>query len=123
MKRKSNIVMGVTAGVVLAALLSLAAIIVFAVEGAEPFRRLRTSLPIVIAVYILGGIVGGALFGLLLPLTKWRLGALGVGIAVACPVYLGASLVIQDGDIVSGLIAAICVGAIIGYGLWRPAPE
>lgn len=107
-------------GIIVAALLSLVAVMVYGIRGPDVFERLGVSLPAVVTLYFLAGIIGGAVVGLLLPLTTWRLGASLVGAVAASPLYVGAGLLLGHSDLVGGLVLAVLVGGGVGYGLWEP---
>lgn len=65
-------------------------------------------------LYIMGGAVGGACFGMLLPLARWPAGAVLVGVVAATPVYFGVA-VLLDVPLISMLPAPILVGGTLGY--------
>jgi NhaP-type Na+/H+ or K+/H+ antiporter len=118
-RRTPNIVLGAVLGLAMALGFTVIALVIYRLRGPETFERLGTSLSQTIALYVIGGIIGGGLFGLLLPLTTYRWGASLVGVCAAVPFYLAAA-VVADGTLSSGLIPAVVVGAIAGYVLWTP---
>jgi hypothetical protein len=63
----------------------------YLLEGPEPFSRLGVSLTSVIAAY-LGGVAGGAIIGLLRPLTRGDFGAFVVGYLAAVPITAGLAI-------------------------------
>jgi hypothetical protein len=119
MRRKANLVLGALAGVMVAVLISLVAVMMYVLRGPQMFERLGISLTSTIALYFAGGIIGGSLVGLLLPLATWRWGAVLVGIIAAMPVYLGAGVLLGE-DLSIGIFLAIIVGGVVGYLTWSP---
>ena len=119
MRRKANLVLGALAGVMVAVLISLVAVMMYVLRGPQMFERLGISLTSTIALYFVGGIIGGSLVGLLLPLATWRWGAVLVGIIAAMPVYLGAGVLLGE-DLSIGIFLAIIVGGVVGYLTWSP---
>jgi hypothetical protein len=119
-KRRPNLAVGVLAGLAMAAITSLAAVVVYRVRGPAAFEAFGTTLTSAVALYFAAGIGGGAVVGLLLPLTAWRAGAALVGALAATPLYLGVAALMLPSDLWSGAIAATLVGGIVGYGLWSP---
>ncbi len=64
---KSNLRVGFEWGMAFAVIYSAFVIVLPMFRGSEPFREAHTSLPAVIAAYFAAGLVGGGIFGLLLP--------------------------------------------------------
>lgn len=122
-RRRPNVALGMAAGLAMAILASLTAVLIFLLRGPSTFEHLGVSLWACIAIYIGAGTVGGAVFGLLLPLTTSRLGATCVGIIVAIPLYLGVAVLLGEVDLIAVLFPAALVGGIVGYGLWSPVEE
>ncbi len=83
------------------------------------------TLPGLIGAYVAGGIGGGALTGLLLPLVRGQFSAAVVGFLVALPVMLMFSVAMSPPDlwssegILSWVISAAFLGPLCGAGLWR----
>jgi amino acid transporter len=107
----------------MATVTSVVAVVIYAVRGPDTFARLGVTLASTVSLYLIAGVVGGALVGVLLPVTVWRWGAAAVGILAAVPLYVGVAVVLGQSDLLSGLIAAVLVGGVVGYGLWSPANE
>ena len=92
--RERNIGWGVLYGLLFATLYSAAAVLIYLFRGSEPFEANEVTLGSTVAVYFLGGILGGAIIGLLLPWTRWRIGSviaglpgcLGFGLLVSGPI-------------------------------------
>lgn len=75
----------------------------------------------VIAAYAIAGLIGGGVFGLLLPLGRTRLGAALLGLIVAVPVMHLVSLAVDlEGTprLKVVLLTAALLGPMCGVGLW-----
>lgn len=81
-----NVRWGIRYGVIFSAFYCVAALAIFAAGGSEAFTRYNISLGRTLACYILGGIMGGAVLGLLRPLTRSWVGSAFVGVFAALPV-------------------------------------
>jgi hypothetical protein len=93
----------------------------FLLRGPGPFERSGTTLPMVIAAYAIAGMIGGGVFGLLLPLGRTRLGAAFLGLIVAVPVMHVVSLAVDlEGAprLTVVLLTAALLGPMSGVGLW-----
>ena len=103
--------------------LALIAGVLYLVDGPGRFEANGVSFLQAVGLYFAAGAVAGPLFGVLLPFTVSRAGAVVVGAIVAVPAYLGAALLV-GGSLGSGVVPAVLVGSIVGYVLWRPiVPE
>lgn len=114
---KAKLLLGVLWGLAAALITSVVAVAQYMITDGRAFDTHGITLGKVIALYFIGGIVGGAIVGLLLPLTKWRLGASVVGMVALAPFYIGIALALGHKDIYSGLIAAVAIGGVAGYGI------
>lgn len=71
-----------------------------------------------------GGLIGGAVVGLLRPLTRWRWGAAAVGVVAALPVGVCCRLLqhgfapCQPKDILSLVAFALTLDGTIGWIYW-----
>ena len=113
--RKPDIVLGVVCGVLMAILASIVAVFQYVRTDGRAFSEFP-GLTITLAIYLTAGIVGGAIFGLSLPLTTRRWGATLVGSFTAIPVYLAFSLADGQGPL-PGVVMGAIAGAIIGYAV------
>ena len=91
-------------GMLMATIYAAYAVGLYLVEGAVPFSKNGTSLGIVLLVYYLAGGIGGAVVGLLMPLTRTLLGVVVVGIVVAFVVFF-------------------CIGTASSGPAWRWTPS
>lgn len=117
---------GVGYGLAFAAAYSAIVLVQYLVTGPGVVESRHITLGPTIAAYFVGGVVGGALVGLLRPFTRWRVGATLIGIIACLPLAI-AFVVVIDGSpshwkeetIVGTLIAAVLIGAIVGYRAWE----
>ncbi len=70
----ANIVLGIKGGVTIAILCTAMATIVLVLTLSDPFEVYHTTFVKGIAAYFAGGIVAGAIGGVLRPLTRWAHG-------------------------------------------------
>ena len=122
---KRNMRWGAGAGFLLGCVYSVIALVIHATKGREPFEANDASLASVLFVYLGGGVVGGAIIGLLRPLAKWRFGAVIMGIAAMLPISLGVNLAVSPGisewtihNVNKTLLVAIILGGLGGYVSW-----
>ena len=69
------------------------AVVLFVVSGGATFHEKDASFGGVVVAYAVGGLAGGAIVGLLLPLMRFRFGAFIVGVIAFVPVELGFRVV------------------------------
>lgn len=127
LRRESHVGLGIILGIALATVYSAFALFIFMLQGSKPFTESGISLPATILAYLAGGVVGGAVFGALLPLTVWRIGATVVGMLAGIPVCLGLGSMVHglpwtwDGVAWFAWIAtAILLGGWGGFSMWEP---
>jgi hypothetical protein len=125
-----NLFWGLKWGLWFALFFSLIATAMSVFSGGEIIERQDISLPASIAIYVVGGLAGGAVLGLLRPLTRRRIGAALVGILVMTPVGMITGLILfgpihtWDGPEWFGLIfSSILFGSCGGYLYWEPHEE
>lgn len=80
---RSNLRTGIEWGISFAAVYSGYVGLLWLIRGDVPFRAASTTVLEVVVAYCLAGLLGGALFGLLLPLGQRWLGAAFLGFVVA----------------------------------------
>jgi hypothetical protein len=76
------------------------------------------TFPQLCGLYIVGGAIGGACFGMLLPLVRWPAGAAVVGALALTPLYLGAAALLGV-PLLPTLLAPIVIGGTLGYRMRR----
>jgi hypothetical protein len=130
-----NIVDGIKIGLMFTVVFSVMAVVVFVISGGTVFDRSFSTLGLVIAAYLVGGIASGALFGLLRPLARWAVGAAILGVVAAMPAYAAmrfavdgftpwtaddTSTVLVLSSIIGGLGGLVLRHRLIKRGLWTP---
>jgi len=100
--------------------------VVAAIVGSlDPAARNDPSLASFVAFYFLAGAVGGLLFGLLRPLTRYKAGAMLVGTAVAAVsvALLARMFVVTDGwtlfDTIAVALYSLVTGPVATLMLWK----
>lgn len=119
----SDVRLGVVAGFLLAAFFCVIALLVFLFKGSAAFDSNHTSLGRALSTYLIAGVTGGLLVGLLLRLTKWVLGAAMVGFAGAFILWFVVGWSMNPGEPILGilkssLVLAAAFGLPLGIGLW-----
>ncbi len=128
MRRHPNVGLGILGGLFFAVCYSIIALVLYVGRGGSAVEEHGVSLGVLILAYFIGGVAGGALVGLLWPLTVSRIGFIGVSIIGALPMCLGMSFLVENpfatGDftsLVGGAILAVILGAWAGVVFWSPA--
>lgn len=92
---EGRIRIGLEWGASFAAVYSAYVTLLWLLRGEGPFERADTTLGKVILAYFLAGLVGGAVFGLLLPMGRNRWGAALLGFLVALPVTYALGMAVE----------------------------
>ncbi len=71
-------------------------LLLYLLRGPAPFDRLGVTLWSVLAVYLASGLSAGPIVGAMLPLVRWRLGAVITGILAALPVGAAAAMAVVE---------------------------
>lgn len=117
MNLRRNLRIGLLFGVVFGGGYSLWICFLWVVGGEQALSQHGFGLMEGIAAYFGGGLVGGTIVGLLLPLRKWAWGAVLLGIALCVPMSIGIVAVSVSPDRLwswSGIPLATGIGALIG---------
>lgn len=120
-----NVLWGIRRGLSAALAFSAYVLLLYLFRGAAPFEANDTSLGAVIAAYLFGGLVAGAIIGLLRPFTKRKVGAIIAGIVAAVPVYAAVVFAVNGFapwtlmDAVFVAVASLYVGALAGFLTWK----
>src|SRR4051812_44073909 len=91
-KLPSNLRWGVTWGLLMSGMYCLVALLLYIIRGPTLFAKYGLTLGTLMLTYVVGGITGGWIVGVLRPLTHWRFGAILVGISVGFVVYGAAGI-------------------------------
>jgi len=117
-----HLVFTVGGGLVVAALFSLVALVIYIRAGSVPFRDLGASLPLAALGYVLMGVGAGLVAGILWPLARWWPGALVVGYVTAFPFWFLGGLVWGGQPIRAtlhmSLLLALAFGPPLGFYVW-----
>jgi hypothetical protein len=84
-----RVLLGIVWGTSFASLYSAYVVVVATVSGSPAFAKDGVTLQGVVLTYFAGGVVAGAIVGVLLPLRRSFIGAIVIGIAAALPVIAG----------------------------------
>jgi hypothetical protein len=107
----------------LASFFCVIAILIYLLEGPQPFAANRTSLVSVLSSYILAGALGGLVVGVILPLAKWVVGAALVGFVATYILWFVVGWSIKPQEplveiLKSSVVLAVAFGLPIGTGFW-----
>lgn len=119
----SNLRTGLEWGLSFALFYSAYVLLLALIKGPGVFIRAGTTLLTVVAAYFLGGLVGGAAFGLLLPLGRSLTGAAVLGFIVALPVTAAIGMSLWPPEVWLSktpviLIASGTLGPLCGASMW-----
>ncbi len=114
---RDRVIRSVVYGVTMAGFYCVYVLALYLARGNTPFERVGYSLPTLMGLYVFGGVAGGAIVGVLLPLAKWRLGASLIGALAGLP--LGFALYLTSGDysttsLALSLVTVTLIGGMIG---------
>lgn len=110
-------------GLAMAAFYSLIAVVIYGVGGKAPFATHNSSLRETLLIYWVGGVLGGAILGVLKPVARNVVGTIVVGIVVAMPVSAMTMFAFdKNAPWQPIVIMAVIFGTIGGVALGRPVP-
>jgi hypothetical protein len=114
-------------GLMAAGAYSAYVILLYAVGGAGPFESRGVSLPSVIGIYLLGGVMGGPIVSYLQPLARSRVGAMMLGVIAMLPLagatYLAMATASSEFLLEGVIVTAVLIGAGVGALVWEPPPK
>jgi len=120
--RTTQIRLGIKIGISVAGVYSAFAILMRLLVGPEYAASTKLGVGGGVAAYLIAGIVGGAIAGLLWPLGKTLLGRMFVGVLVAWPamIIFGWPLGSEMGwdGARDGFLLAVVLGPLCGAALW-----
>lgn len=120
---KRNLLVGLSLGLFMAAGLSLWITFLRVTLGTAPFDEIGVPYTVTVLLYMIGFGIGGILIGALLPLRRWALGSMLLGMLFTFPVYATFLLAHSglDGFHRGWKLAGLLIGTLIvggGLGLW-----
>lgn len=120
-----NILWGMRRGLAFAGVISAFVLVLYVANGASNFAKLGLSVPEIILIYAIGGVLTGAVVGAMRPWTKSRLGAMVTGVAAALPASLALGLALYGTPsqwhrttLANCVIYAVIMGIVGGNVLW-----
>lgn len=120
-----NIMRGLGVGLFVATGLSVWITFLRLWQGTAPFDRAGTQYGVTVVVYYVAFSLGGIVVGALLPLRRWALGSMLLGMLFVGPVY--ASFVFLDAspqdrfsrwNVFVTLAATVIGGGLLGLWMW-----
>jgi len=84
--------LGVIVGLAIAALYCAYVVVLFIVRGDAPFDKHNVSLRVVLATYVVSGVLGGIAYGVLHPLAGSLFGRAVLGVLIATLVFSGITV-------------------------------
>lgn len=120
---KTRIWAGILNGLAYAALLTMIVAAIVLLRGHQAFvERFRVTLAQIMIVYVLGGVLSGAVVGWAWPIGRWSWGSFLLGFLALLPITFAVAFLISDADewgfrIVGTLVSALVVGGGIGLAL------
>jgi len=122
---RNNLLKGIALGLFVATAFSAWVTFLRLTAGTSPFDRLSTSYVATVELYYGGALVGGTLIGLFLPLRRWPLGAVLLGMLGVFPLYFGVALTTSGPvsaftvhNLASSSVVAFFVGGAVGIWSW-----
>jgi hypothetical protein len=112
------VISGIVGGVVIGGLLSLWITLIYLVAGSQAFTENETTYGAVVVVYLAGGALVGAVFGVLRPWIRGRWSAAAMGFVGGCLVFSMIGLARGDHNPAAVLISALILGAPVGWRYW-----
>lgn len=115
-------------GLVAAAFFSVVAMVIFVIEGPPP-ENLEITIQSLVILYVSGGLITGAIAGLLAPVARHWAGAMLVGVIGAIPLS-ALALITLDGtaqwtrtstEVI--VVWSLVVGSLVGLGLWHATKD
>jgi hypothetical protein len=123
-----NLRWGVSGGLGIASRYTVWVVVLYLILGTDPFSRQGVRLPTVGGTYLVSGLVGGAVVGLLRPWADNGFGAFVVGLLAGVPITAGLMVCVagwpsawSNNDQRGFPVLAIMVGTALGYELNRRA--
>ena len=122
---RNNVLKGVGLGLVVATGFTVWITFLRLTAGPAPFERLDTTYAATAALYYAGGLVGGAIVGLLWPLRRSPWGSALLGMLGVFPLYFGVALASSQRsqaftleNVGQSAVLAFLVGGAVGVWNW-----
>ncbi len=122
---RRNVLLGIGLGAFMASGFSLWATLIRLVGGPAPFASNGTTYLGLVSVYFGGFLLGGFLIGLLMPLSRFMVGRMLLGIMGVFPVYLAVNMESKpvrewfaSDNLVFAVFASVVVGGGVGVWSW-----
>jgi magnesium-transporting ATPase (P-type) len=125
---RNNVLKGVGLGLVVATGFTVWITFLRLTAGTAPFERLDTTYAATVELYYAGGLVGGTMVGLLLPLRRSPWGSALLGMLGVFPLYFGVALTNSKRsqaftleNVGQSAVLAFLVGGAVGVWTWLDA--
>lgn len=118
----------IAVGIACALLYAAWVLLVYFMRSSAPFESVGASPGVVVAFYLVMGVLGGAIVGVMWPLARQRVAAFGISLLVAFMVTMGALIVLEgtpaewDPRIwIVVPVMTLAFGLAFGNSLWKAA--
>lgn len=119
---KSSMSLGLYAGLVVSGFFILLLLLARLAGGDGSGLPSGLTYAELILIYLGAGIIGGALFGLLLPIGQRWYGAMLLGVLVISPLFLGQAYFASDhlgsGSFGGAIVSSVLLGSFGGWYAW-----
>lgn len=122
---RDRLAVSIALGVLFAGVLALWVTAVRIFGGRSAFEELGASYPVVVLTYLGSGVVGGIIVGLLLPITRWRVGVAFVGFLVGVATFSAVGLSItgfegwSSDDVLIAILGGLALGPVLAFQIRR----
>lgn len=126
----TNLRWGAAWGLIMGVIYCVIGIVLRFAGGPNFLSRYGITFEQLLLLYLGASVAGGLAVGALRPLTRWRAGAIIVGVAVAFVVYGGIFITLRgpvrgwhSGEWIVTSIAALLTGSYLGNSMWEDTVE
>ena len=123
---KANVATGVIAGLLMAAIYSVAAVVIYLATGGEAFSESGISLSATLAAYWVGAGGSGVVLGISLPFLQTRRRAMVIGPFIAAPAFAAIAVSVDgypwhwDGAAIFAFVMASIIFGVYGGYVFGP---
>jgi hypothetical protein len=118
---------GVRVGLFFAAVFGAYVTVMYIFTAGATLEPRGLTLPVVLGIYLVGGVGGGLIYGVVAPIGTYLLGAFVVGSLVSMPLAVAVATVHPTADLDLGepvtwarlAVACALLGGTIGVVIWR----